>query len=618
MLNFIKILMKKSTYLVYLFSFFTFAINSQELDEDFLKSLPDDIRQDVLMKTEGQTEGKEKKYRPSQFSSKLEQQEELMSLKLRIESDLAELEKRLQSDSDLSKNTIDELKIFGSDFFSTYQTSFMPLNEPNPDSFYTLDTGDVLKIQFIGQKEFIDTFELGGDGSVNIPDLGKLVLAGLSLNDVSELIKNKVNEIFIGTEAFISLHELRDINVLISGNAANPGVYTLTGNSNILHAISIAGGINEYGSYREINLLRNNKLIETLDLYDLLINGKFNISKRLRSGDVIFVSAQKSIISINGAIKRPAKYELKDNENLDRVIFYANGIKQTADLQNISLERILDNKIKSIPIVSLSQFNSIKPIDGDHIYIRDFPYRSATVSGAVLKPGRYTMAPGETIYDLIAKAGGYSENAYPFGAIYENDDARIINIKAKEILYKEFLDNIIAMSQQNVGDRFDLTPILGLIQEIKNSESNGRIVVDLNNDEMKHVIRVSDGDSLNIPEQTNNVYVYGEVSSEGAVMFDENQNLNYFINKSGGFKQYADAESIYVLHPNGETQRYSTKRNIFESQPKSNVEIFPGSVIFVPKKLDDSVSRRLATQAYVSILGSLGIALASLSTINNN
>ena len=161
--------MKKSAYLLY-FLFFTFAINSQELDEDFLKSLPDDVRQDVLTRAEGQTEGKEKKYRPSQFSSKLKQQEELLSLKLRIESDLSELEKRLQSDSDLSKNTIDELKIFGSDFFSTYQTSFMPLNEPNPNSLYTLDTGDVLKIQLIGQKEFIDTYELGGDGSINIPD----------------------------------------------------------------------------------------------------------------------------------------------------------------------------------------------------------------------------------------------------------------------------------------------------------------------------------------------------------------------------------------------------------------------------------------------------------------
>lgn len=609
--------MKKSAYLLY-FLFFTFAINSQELDEDFLKSLPDDVRQDVLTRAEGQTEGKEKKYRPSQFSSKLKQQEELLSLKLRIESDLSELEKRLQSDSDLSKNTIDELKIFGSDFFSTYQTSFMPLNEPNPNSLYTLDTGDVLKIQLIGQKEFIDTYELGGDGSINIPDLGKLVLAGLSLKDASELIKNKVNKIFIGTEAFISLHELRDINVLISGNAVNPGVYTLTGNSNILHAISIAGGINEYGSYREINLLRNNKVIETLDLYDLLINGKFNISKRLRSGDVIFVSAQKSIISINGALKRPAKYELKDNENLDTVIFYANGIKQTADLQNIYLERILDNNLKSIPIVSLSQFNSIEPIDGDLIYIREFPFRSATISGAVLKPGRYTMTPSETIDDLVSKAGGYTENAYPFGAIYENDEARIINNKAKEVLYEEFLDNIIAMSQQNVGDKFDLTPILGLTQEIKNTESNGRIVVDLSDDEMKYAIRVSDGDSLIIPEKTNNVYVYGEVSSEGAVMFEENQNLEYFIDKSGGFKQYADAGSIYVLHPNGETQRYSTNRNIFESQPKSKLEIFPGSVIFVPRKLDNSVSRRLATQAYVSILGNLGIALASLSSINNN
>ena len=221
------------------------------------------------------------------------------------------------------------------------------------------------------------------------------------------------------------------------------------------------------GSYREINLLRNNKVIETLDLYDLLINGKFNISKRLRSGDVIFVSAQKSIISIDGAVKRPAKFELKNDENLDRAIFYANGIKQTADLQNIYLERILDNKIKSIPIVSLSQFSAIKPIDGDLIYIRNFPYRSATISGAVLKPGRYIMAPSETIDDLVAKAGGFTENAYPFGAIYENHDARIINNKAKEILYEEFLDNIIAMSQQNIGDKFDLTPILGLTQEIK-------------------------------------------------------------------------------------------------------------------------------------------------------
>ena len=101
-------------------------------------------------------------------------------------------------------------------------------------------------------------------------------------------------------------------------------------------------------------------------------------------------------------------------------------------------------------------------------------------------------------------------------------------------------------------------------------------------------------------------------------MFVEGQDVEYFVDKSGGFKSFADTESIYILHPNGETESFSKKRNIFESSPSGTVKIYPGSIIFVPRKLDNSASRRLATQAYVSILGSLGIALASLSSINNN
>ena len=94
--------------------------------------------------------------------------------------------------------------------------------------------------------------------------------------------------------------------------------------------------------------------------------------------------------------------------------------------------------------------------------------------------------------------------------------------------------------------------------------------------------------------------------------------FEYFVNKSGGFKKFADLNSIYILHPNGESVRYDNKRNIFESEPKSKIKVYPGSVIFVPRKLDESTPRRLATHAYVSILGNLGIALASLSSINNN
>ena len=593
------------------------SMSSQELDENFLNSLPDDIKQDLVEKNSKQGASSQQKYKPYLYSSKLSQAEELIKLKERLELDLLELERRLSLDDDEIKIS-DDLILYGSDFFNTFQTSFMPINEPNPDSDYILDVGDVLSIQLTGQKDSIKNYTINGDGSISLEDIGKVNLAGLSLNDANFLIKTKINTSYIGTMAFITLNEIRDVNVLITGNAKNPGIYTLTGNSNILHALSAAGGISEFGSYREINLIRDNKIIESLDVYDLLIKGQYNLKKRLRSGDVIFVEARKSVITIDGAVFRPAKYEVNEGQNLNSIIDYANGIKRTADLQNVSLERILDGTLKTIPVVNTSQFESIEALDGDLIYIREHPYREAKIFGAVTKPGSYLMAPGETINDLIQKAGGYTKNAYLFGAIYQNEDAKAINKKAKDILYEEFLNNIIAMAQQNVSESFDLTPIVQLTKEIKDSDANGRVVVDLEDTSTIQLYSIKDEDSLYVPEKNNVVYVYGETSTEGAVMFSENENVDYFVEKSGGYKKFADTKSIYILHPNGESQLYSTKRNIFESSPKSSIQVYPGSIIFVPREIDKSTPNRLAAQAYVSILGNLGIALASLSSINNN
>lgn len=606
--------MNKLKFLPFLFS--SLLINTQELDKEFLDSLPGDIREDVLVRSTDQTKETESNYRPSRFSSKLEQEEDLQDLKERIERDLIELEKRL--DSDNIENKTEELELFGSNFFSTFQTSFMPINEPNPDSSYVLDTGDILKIQLIGQEDYIDTFVIGKDGSINLPEIGKIVIAGKDLGKASALIESRVSSSIIGTEVFISLDSLRDVNILVSGNAKNPGIYTLTGNSNILHALTMAGGINEYGSYREINLLRNNIIVESLDVYDLLITGNYSLQKRLRSGDVVFVEIRKKIVTIDGAVKRAAKYEIAEDENLDKVVEYSGGHKQTADLQNTYLERILDGTLKSIPILNESQFSSIEPYDGDLIYFREYPYRKAKVSGAVLKPGSYTMAAGETIEDLIDKAGGLTDNSYPFGAVYENKDAERTNIYAKEVIYRNFLDNIIAVSQQNIGQQSDLTPLISLMREVKRNQTNGRVIIDLLDDNIMNARKIQDGDSLIIPEKTNNIYVFGETSSQGAVGYEPNEDLEYFVDKSGGYKNSADFDSIYILQPNGETIRYSKKRNLFESKPRNSIKIYPGSIIFVPKKIDNATARRMAAQAYVSILGSLGVTLASLSSINNN
>lgn len=603
--------------LLQIFSIFLLVpmIFSQELDEDFLKTLPKDIQNDILKKVESDSATEDPIFRSIESQTELEKKN-LRDLKKRLEEDLEYLERKLAEDEDAVRD-IDFLPLFGSDFFRTYQSTYMPINEPNLSSDYVLDYGDVLEIQLIGQQNFIEKFSLKRDGSINLPDIGKINLAGLSMSDAISFIRAKVSTSFIGTEAFISLSNVRDINVLVSGNAFNPGIYTVSGNSNLLHVLGVAGGINDFGSYREINLIRDQEIIETLDMYDVLISGKYNSKTSLRSGDTIFVTPVKNVVAVDGAVKVPAKYELSKGQNLSEVIEYANGISVEADLSNIFLDRILDGKVNPLPIQSIKQFNTIIANDGDKIFIRKHSFRSVNIDGAVLKPGRYLMAEGESIKDLIEKSGGYTENAYPFGAVYENQTALLINKMAKDILYSEFIDNIITVSQKNPSGGIDLSSVIELTQNLKETTPNGRIVIDLLA-EVGESLVIKDGDKLTIPEKPNHIYIYGEVSYEGALKFDSTKSLEYYISKSGGLKVNADSDAIYVLHPNGDTQRSNIKKSLFQSSPEDELRLYPGSVIFVPRGIDNSATTRLAAQAYVSILGNIGIALASLSSINNN
>lgn len=602
----------------YIFAFLLILstiIGAQELDESFLDSLPNNIKKDIEEQAKENTGNEEPIYRSIENQTKLEKQR-LEDLKKRLEADLALLEEKLKEDEDNVKNKND-LEVFGSSFFSTYQSTYMPINEPNLSPSYILDYGDYLRIQFVGDQNENKNYMINRDGSINIQNLEPIILSGLTFEDASKIIKSRVKSSFIGTEAFITLSNIRDINVLVSGNAFNPGIYTVSGNSNLLHVIGVAGGINEFGSYREINLIRNEEVIETLDIYDILITGKYKTKTTLRSGDIIFVAPVKKIVSIDGAVKIPAKYELNDDQYLYDVIDYANGITADADLMNIFLDRILDGKIQSLPIRNINQFKTIMSNDSDSVYIRKHTFRSVNIEGAVLKPGRYLMSEEESLDDLIEKSGGFTKNAYPFGAIYENQNAFMVNAMAKDKLYQEFIDNIITISQKNpMGS--DLTSMVELTENLKESMPNGRVVIDFLDEGATESLVLKDGDRLTIPEKSDHIYIYGEVNYEGALKFNDSEDLNFYINKSGGLKENADEKAIYVLHPNGDSQRASLNKSLFQNAPSDKMILYPGSIIFVPRALDDSVSNRLAAQAYVSILGNIGIALASLSSINNN
>jgi polysaccharide export outer membrane protein len=606
--------MKK--YIVHSLFIISLTVSSQDIDESFINSLPKEMQDDILDNIEQKGGVEDPIYRSIQSQTKLEKKN-LEDLKKRLEEDLEYLESKLAEDEDTIDKR-DDLILFGSDFFRTYQSTYMPINEPNLSPNYILDFGDIIEIQLVGQDNSTENYALKRDGSISLPDIGKIKLAGLSINDASSIIKTKISSVFIGTEAYITLTNVRDINVMVSGNAFNPGIYTLSGNSNMLHALGVAGGINDYGSYREIDLIRNQKVIETLDMYDVLITGFYNSKITLRPGDIIFVRPVKKIVSVDGAIKMPAKYELNNDQNLSDAIEYANGLTVDADLENVFLDRVLDGKVESLPIRNIKQFNTIPSNDGDKIFIRKHSFRSVNIFGAVLKPGRYLMAEGESINDLIDKSGGYTKNAYPLGAIYENKNALLINKMAKDILYEDFIDNIITVSQKNPTGNYDLSSVIDLTQNLKNTSPNGRVVIDLLDETVTESLVIRDGDRLTIPEKPGHIYIYGEVSYEGALKYEESKKIDYYLNKSGGLKENADMEAIYVLHPNGDTQRYTLKKSLFQNNPDKKFELFPGSVIFIPRAIDNSATTRLAAQAYVSILGNIGIALASLSSINNN
>jgi polysaccharide biosynthesis/export protein len=567
------------------------TIFSQELDQAYLESLPEEIRKDVLSKIDQrETDEKPVYRRQSTMTDKPFSEKELEARKLRNR--------------------------FGDDIFDMMQSTFMPINEPNLDSAYILDFGDTLEIQLIGQKNSIDNLSIKRDGSINIPEIGKIFVSGLSLDDANGLIKSKVSSAFIGVEAFITLVNIRDIQILVTGNAFNPGIYTLNGNANILNALSMAGGVSKNGSYRKVDLIRNNEVISSIDLYDIFMYGKTGFRERLRSGDSILVRPSMKMVSISGAVKRPALYELTKDDNFNDLLEFSNGFSDDADLETLRIERLFEDDTTFIKIDNLDQLASIEVRSSDRLNIRAFERRTITITGAVKTPGRYTISKNETLSSLINKAEGYNDNAYPFGGILLNKRALELNELAAEKLYKSYVQKLITK-----GDALFASESLPFIlKELKNAEISGRVMAEFDLDVIESnqdlETTLNDGDEIIIPIKSEQVFIFGEVNQPGAIRYRPSQNITQYIDNAGGMLDSSDIDNIFIVHPNGEVYRSSNGGRLSMLNNRSNdILIYPGTVIYIPREIKTDVS--IIASIWAPIVSSAATSITALSVLNN-
>ncbi|WP_262339977.1 SLBB domain-containing protein [Idiomarina sp. OT37-5b] len=309
----------------------------------------------------------------------------------------AELSARLSAENE-------ELQPFGYDVLKGKPSTFSPLsNAPVPND-YLIGIGDTLRVQLYGKESASYTLPVDREGYISLTDLGPIQVAGLRYSEVQELIKATVQERMIGVQAAVSMGDIRSMQVFVIGEAELPGAYTVSSLTTVSQALVQAGGISEIGSLRNIQVKRNGKLVTEFDLYDLLMRGDNSNDVTLRAGDVVFIPARKPLVSVSGAVVRPAKYEVSEGETLADVIDFAGGLKATAYASSAQLLRYRNGQ-RSVQTVDLHSEERSQPIQGgDHLNIGaigDDISDGIMLVGAAALPGYYQYSDGMTINDVL-------------------------------------------------------------------------------------------------------------------------------------------------------------------------------------------------------------------------
>lgn len=375
------------------------------------------------------------------------------------EADLLEEEvdlNQLETDTSYLKSIPSRRKsnIFGIQFFSNAKNTFTPGLKMATPANYILGPDDQLQLILTGMNESVQLLKINADGFINIKYAGIVQLAGLSIEQAEQIIKRKMSAFYPyisqgKTNLTLVLNRYRTIRVSVMGEAYRPGNYQVPGVASLFNVLYLTGGPSEKGSLRNIHIIRAGKKIAELDFYQFLLKGALQENIRFQDQDVIFFPFYNKHINLAGAVKRPAVYELRDNESLKDLFAISGGFAENAFQQRIKIYQVgtLQRSIKDLAVADMHTY---LPQNGDSILVdvlNETYSNKINIQGAIRVPGDYELTQQLTLKGLIEKAGGVKENAYlDRGYINRVDDKMqkyLIGFDLLELNKKKELDIVL-------------------------------------------------------------------------------------------------------------------------------------------------------------------------------
>lgn len=358
-------------------------------------------------------------------------------------------------------------KVFGADLFKNSTLSFTPNLKLATPKNYVVGPDDQLNVSVYGNSLANWKIDVSPEGNINIPGAGILNVTGKTIEQATESIKSKLiaNHYAIGhgTTLQVTLGNIRSIKVIMVGQLTRPGTYTLPSLATAFNALYAAGGPNRNGSYRQIEVIRNNRVVSRLDVYDFLLKGDQKNNIGLQDQDIIRVPTYRTHVEMAGEIKTPAIFEVLPGETLQDVIGFAGSFTDLAYTGKIKVLQINEQQRRITDVIA-EDFKNYIPLRGDKYIvdkILDRYENRVTITGAVFRPGAFELEKGLTLSRLIAKASGLKEDAFTGrGSItrLKPDNSReMLSFNVRDIMNKNAADIILQREDSvSIASIFDL------------------------------------------------------------------------------------------------------------------------------------------------------------------